>query len=136
MLVVLRDSKMFRAVPRVILWGGVALFLFLILVLAEGSVYLGKVGEARDAAIAQWLNEHPEDGEAVARYRTVCIGSPGEPDVEKIASPPQPVLTFAECAEKVGSPDLMVIIQAAEYSIPVPILLSWLSRTLASVVLL
>lgn len=44
MLVVLRDSKMFRAVPRVILWGGVALFLFLILVLAEGSVYLGKVG--------------------------------------------------------------------------------------------
>ena len=60
MLVVLRDSKMFRAVPRVILWGGVALFLFLILVLAEGSVYLGKVGEARDAAIAQWLNEHPE----------------------------------------------------------------------------
>ncbi|MBA1286430.1 hypothetical protein [Pseudomonas aeruginosa] len=87
MLAVLRDSKMVRAVPRVILWGGVALFLFLILVLAEGSVYLAKVGEARDAAIAQWLNEHPEDAEAVTRYRTVCIGSPVEPDVEKIASP-------------------------------------------------
>lgn len=135
MLAVLRDSKMVRAIPRVILWGGVALFLFLILVLAEGSVYLGKVGEARDAAIAQWLNEHLEDAEAVARYRTVCIGSPVEPDVEKIASP-QPVLTFAECAEKIGAPDLMVIIQAAEYSVPVPILLSWLSRALASVVLL
>lgn len=135
MLAAFRESKLVPAIPRLILWGGIALFLFIVAIVAEGSSYLNKVEEAREVAITQWLQGNPEGAAAVARYRSVCIGNPAEPSAEGIDLP-RPAITYAECFERVASPEFMAIVLAAENSIPPPILLSWVSRTLASLVLL
>ncbi|EOD9062571.1 TPA: hypothetical protein NII19_004988 [Pseudomonas aeruginosa] len=135
MLAAVRESKLVRAVPRLILWGGIALFLFIVAIAVEGSSYLNKVGEAREVAITQWLQDNPEGAAAVARYRSACIGKPAEPGAQGLDHP-KPALTYAECFERVASPEFMAVVLTAENSISPPILLSWVSRMLASLVLL
>ncbi|HBP0428885.1 TPA: hypothetical protein L5Q11_005102 [Pseudomonas aeruginosa] len=135
MLAALRDSKKVRAAPRLILWGGIALLLFIGAIVVEGSSYLSKVEEAREVAVTQWLQDNPEGAATVARYKSACIGKPAEPHAEGIDLS-KPSITYAECFERVASPEFMAIVLAAENSIPPPILLSWMSRTLASLVLL
>lgn len=135
MLAALRESKLVRAVPRLILWGGIALILFIVAIVAEGSSYLNKVGEAREVAITQWLQGNSGGASTVARYRNACIGKPVEPGAQGLDLP-KPAITYAECFERVSSPEFMAIVLAAENSIPPPILLSWMSRTLAALVLL
>ncbi|EKJ7646763.1 hypothetical protein J5F29_19680 [Pseudomonas aeruginosa] len=111
------------------------MFLFIGAIVAEGNSYLNKVGKAREVAVTQWLQDNPEGAAAVARYRSACIGKPAEPSTEGIDLS-KPAITYAECFERVASPEFMAIVLAAENSIPPPILLSWMSRTLASLVLL
>ena len=74
----------------------------------------------REKAIQAWAKSNPDGFETVARYRELCQGHPGE------LSPKSVPVSFAQCAEQVGSGSLAAVIEHSGNSVEVPPPLRWL----------
>lgn len=81
------------------------------------------VERSRESAISAWEQENSDKASVVSRYRQECQLGHAEDPVNKI---PVRVLTFSECAIKVGSESLAAAIDAAERSVEIPAPLRWL----------
>lgn len=81
------------------------------------------VERSRESAVSAWERENSDKASVVSQYRQECQFGRAEDPVNKI---PVRVLTFPECAVKVGSESLAAAIDAAERSVEIPAPLRWL----------
>lgn len=87
---------------------------------AQFYVTMKAVDGEREKALQTWAKTNPDGLETVARYRELCQGRLGE-------LPPKSVpVSFAQCAEQVGSESLATVVEHAGNSVEIPAPLRWL----------
>ena len=106
-----------KVVIRVV---GAVMLVSVTVVGAQFYVTMKAIDSEREKAIQAWAESNPDGFETVARYRELCQGRLGE-------LPPKSVpVSFAQCAEQVGSVSLAAAIENAGNLVEVPAPLRWL----------